>query len=117
VQNKVTKGQEGQQSHIVGYKHRANKGYVYQGQNGYLGIFKSSHYLFCHSVEKSDITERAHHRQNTEKAGQSLKVKVLYILFVRPYDKRGDYRRDQRNKKHRVGLYPLKDRLWVGKLF
>ena len=117
VQNKVTKGQEGQQSHIVGYKHRADKGYVYQGQNGYLCIFKSAHYLSCHGVEKSDVTERAHHCQNTEKAGQSLKVKVLYILLVGPYDKRGDYRRDQRNKKNRVGLYPLKDRLWVGKLF
>ena len=87
MQDKVAEGEKGEQSHIVRYQHRADKGYVYQNENGYFCSSEFSYYSLSQGVEKSDISKGAYNCQDAEKTGESLEIKISEILAVGRNDK------------------------------
>ena len=105
VEHEITEGQEGQKRHIVGNKHRADKGYIDEGENSEACVLKIPNYCFGHSIEKAYVAQSAHHRKHAEKAGQGLKIEIVKIFLIRRHDKRRYYRGKCGNKHHGVRLY------------
>jgi hypothetical protein len=113
VQNEIAEGQKRQQRHIVRDKHRADKGDVYESENAELGVPEFANYRLCQSVEKADISERAHDGKHAKKTGERLKIEIAEILSVGSHDKGRNQSRDRGNKRHSVSLYKRDDSLAV----
>lgn len=66
AQHEIAERQERKKRHIVGDKHRADKGDVDEGEDTVFGILEFSDYCLCQSVEEADVTECANDRKDAE---------------------------------------------------
>lgn len=81
-QNEITEWQKGQECHIVGNQHRADKGYVNERQNRASCRFENFNRPFCKEVEKVYVFESANDGKRRQKAGERVKIEIIQILLV-----------------------------------
>ena len=96
-QNEISQRKEGEQCHIVGDKHGADKGDVHQCQNGKTGSLEALDDLSRQHIEESDVLQCTDHCQNTEQTGQGLEIKIIQIRTVWGNEETGDDGRQQGN--------------------
>ncbi len=103
--HEISEGQKGEQRHIVGDEHRADKGDVGKGKHAGAGVFKRAHDLLRQKEEKPNVFQGADHRQNAEQTGQRFPIEVVRIRLVGRDDTGRDRRRAKGDEQHGVFLY------------
>ena len=101
-QHQGSQGQESQQRHIVGDQHRSNKGDIHQRQNADPGVFAEFYNVSCQHIEIPHISKGANHCQHTEKAGQGLKIKVVYVFSIHRHEDRCENCRKKGDHHHSI---------------
>ena len=88
--HEISERQKGEQRHIVGDQHRADKGYVNESQHAHTRVLEEAHDLLGKHIEKSDVLERANDGQRAEQTAQRFQIKIFRISRVGRYHDRCD---------------------------
>ena len=81
-QNEIAEWQKGQERHVVGDQHRADKGYVHERQNRASCRLENFYRPLCEKVEKVYVFESADDGERRQKAGKRVEIEIAQILFV-----------------------------------
>ena len=99
LENEVTERQEGEQSHIVGNQHRADKGDIYEGEHACARVAEKPDYIFGEYVKKVYVFESGYDGESAEKAGKGFEIEIAGVFRVGgDYDRA--YRRQSRRNTH-----------------
>jgi hypothetical protein len=104
VQCEKSEGQKSDESHIVGYQHRADKRDIHQRDHAKARVFAELYYFASKNGKKSDISERAYHGKNGKEAGERFEIEISEIFFIRRHKKSGYTCRGECDKENSVSL-------------
>ena len=101
------KGQKGQECHIVGDQHRADKGDIHQCQNTPSRVSEQHNDPSGENIKEINVFECADHSQHAKEAGQGLDVKIFEVFLVGRNDQACNQRRTKGNTHHGVAPYEV----------
>ena len=86
-QNEIAEGQKGQERHVVGDQHRADKGYVHERQNRASCRLENFNRPFREEVEEVYVFEGTDDGKRRQKTGKRVEIEISQILLVGRNDK------------------------------